>query len=62
VVPKAGKTMNIFGAFLFEPSHAKQELIPVSLAPVRIDPRNGGNGTSHRDVSDITESAYCKGL
>jgi len=54
--------MNIFGAFLFEPSHAKQELIPVSLAPVRIDPRNGGNGTSHRDVSDITESAYCKGL
>ena len=62
MLAKAGKTVNIFGALLFEPRHAKQDPITVSLAPVRTNSRNGGKGTSQRDVSKITESASCKGL
>ena len=62
MIPKAGKTVNIFGTFLFEPSHAMQYPTAVRLVRVRIGSRNGGNGASQRDVSKITESASCKGL
>jgi len=62
MIAKAGTSVNIFDAFQFEPSHANQDPTAVRLARMRIGSRDGGKGTSQRDVSKITESASCKGL
>lgn len=54
--------LNIFGTFLFEPSHAQKEPLLVSLAPLAPDAHESCDGTSQREVRRVTAGTARSGF